>query len=253
VFENQDDLMEPSYEILGIIGGSNLLASTYFSSSQRKIVSTEFGDVVLYFGHNFIFCQRHQANPKKDYCPPHLINKKAIISAFLASNVSKVIAFGSVGSLKPELKLGTLIFPDDFFNLWDNISFFEDKRGHVVPSLESEFRTELIQAVQSVELSTTVVTTGTYVQTTGPRFETKSEIKFLKDYCDVVGMTAAHEATLCGEVKLPYVLICIVDNMAHGITTGLKLTLEEFHRGLKQNEKLVETLLTILMTKYART
>ncbi len=30
-------------------------------------------------------------------------------------------------------------------------------------------------------------------------------------------MTAAHEATLCGELLIPYALICIVDNFGHGI------------------------------------
>ena len=32
---------------------------------------------------------------------------------------------------------------------------------------------------------------GTYVQTVGPRFETKAEVRFLKQLGDIVGMTGA--------------------------------------------------------------
>ena len=40
---------------------------------------------------------------------------------------------------------------------------------------------------------------GIYVQTAGPRFETKAEVNVLKKLGDVVGMTMASEATLCME------------------------------------------------------
>jgi len=111
-------------DLLGIIGGSSLLSSSYFSHLEKRIISTEFGDVLLHFGVGFVFCQRHCADPKIDYVPPHLINKKAIITALLKSNVKKIISITSVGSLKVSIPLGSLVIPDDFFNLWDSISFF---------------------------------------------------------------------------------------------------------------------------------
>jgi len=54
------------------------------------------------------------------------------------------------------------------------------------------------------------------VQTHGPRFETAAEIRQVAGFADVVGMTCAHEATLCKELALPYALVCVVDNMANG-------------------------------------
>eukprot|EP01114_Cavostelium_apophysatum_P021165 TRINITY_DN7300_c0_g1_i1.p1 TRINITY_DN7300_c0_g1~~TRINITY_DN7300_c0_g1_i1.p1 ORF type:complete len:250 (-),score=33.04 TRINITY_DN7300_c0_g1_i1:78-827(-) len=236
--------------VLGIIGGSNLLASSFFASAERKILSTDHGDVALYVGPGFVFCQRHQADPRKDYTPPHLINKKAILAAFLLLNVKRVIAFASVGALKSTIKLGTLLFPDDWFNLSDTISMFDDRRGHYVPTLISEFRTQVIEAITSHGGFDSIVTSGTYVQTMGPRFETKAEIRFLADYSDVVGMTAAHEATLCGELQLPYALVCMIDNMAHGISSGEDLTLHQFEEGLKKNAKTVEQVLGVLLTKF---
>jgi purine nucleoside phosphorylase len=99
--------------------------------------------VKLYIIENLVFCQRHAADPVKEYSPPHLINKKAIISAFSQLKVKFIIGFASVGTLKKDIKLGMLVIPDDFFNLWDSISFFEDKRGHIVPTLESPLRQEV--------------------------------------------------------------------------------------------------------------
>ncbi len=38
-------------------------------------------------------------------------------------------------------------------------------------------------------------------------------------------MTGAHEAGLANELKLPFGMICIVDNMAHGV--GHELTVRQ--------------------------
>ena len=39
----------------------------------------------------------------------------------------------------------------------------------------------------------------------------------MSHFGDVVGMTMAHEATLCQERALAYASICSVDNYAHGL------------------------------------
>ncbi|MFH1126407.1 MAG: 6-oxopurine nucleoside phosphorylase, partial [Candidatus Altiarchaeota archaeon] len=59
---------------------------------------------------------------------------------------------------------------------------------------------------------------GVYVQTAGPRLETKAEINVIKKWGDVVGMTMASEAILAQERGLAYAAVCTVDNYAHGIS-----------------------------------
>ena len=86
-------LLGMSRRVLGIIGGSSFLKSKALAGFHRFTMKTEFGDVVLYrslitsspqlFG-GVVFCQRHAANPEHEYSPPHLINQKAIVSAFKA-------------------------------------------------------------------------------------------------------------------------------------------------------------------------
>ena len=56
-----------------------------------------------------------------------------------------------------------------------------------------------------------------YVQTKGPRFETKAEIRYFQTVGDVVGMTGGHEATVCADAGLKYAMMCLVDNLCNGL------------------------------------
>lgn len=84
---------------------------------------------------------------------------------------------------------------------------------------------ELREAVISVlqEKGYHPITQGSYIQTIGPRFETKAEIRLYKDYFDVVGMTGAAEATLAQELGLGLCMVGIVDNMGHGLGDPLSV------------------------------
>mmetsp|Transcript_14353 Transcript_14353/g.20025 ORF Transcript_14353/g.20025 Transcript_14353/m.20025 type:complete len:242 (+) Transcript_14353:52-777(+) len=238
--------------MLGIIGGSGLLKSSFFSNCEIRVVETQYGSVKLHFGQGFVFCQRHQADPQKEYTPPHLINKKAILTAFKTVGVTNIAAFASVGSLKLDIPLGTLMVADDFFNIWDCVTFFDDARGHFVPVMENDFRSQIIELLkQDSVVSPSLRDHGTYVQTNGPRFETKSEIRFYQTVADVVGMTAAHEIILACELKIPIALICMVDNMANGIQKE-QLTLEEFHKGVARNQVIVERVAELVLQNFAK-
>lgn len=241
----------PETYALGIIGGSSLLKSSFFASTSKRIVETTYGEVQLYFGDNFIFCQRHHADPAKEYTPPHLINTKAIIEAFKQCNVERVIAFCSVGSLKREIPIGSIVIPDDYFNLFNIITFYDDYRSHHVPSLDTDFRREVIEVLRNGGFGgDQLITRGTYIQTTGPRFETKAEVRFLAMCADIVGMTAAFEAVLTAELKLPYAIICMVDNYGHGLELGPELSMEQFNQCVKNNERTVETALSVVLQHY---
>ncbi|MBC8008880.1 MAG: purine phosphorylase, partial [Burkholderiales bacterium] len=88
-----------------------------------------------------------------------------------------------------------------------------------------------------------------YVQMRGPRFETKAEIRIIKDWGDVVGMTLAHEADLCTELGLNYNSLAIVDNYANGLL-GTEIDFVKFKELVKDNQakvnRLFERMLEIL-------
>ena len=120
----------------------------------------------------------------------------------------------------------------------------DDKSAHHAPSVSASVRNLLIDAAREVVerfKGVGLVKEGVYVNTKGPRFETKAEIRFMATYADVIGMTGAHEATLSGELGIPYAMLCVVDNMAHGL--GEQLTLEAFHAAQRENKRLVEACL----------
>ncbi|MDD4083809.1 MAG: hypothetical protein PHD05_10545, partial [Sphaerochaetaceae bacterium] len=88
----------------------------------------------------------------------------------------------------------------------------------------------------------------TYIQTNGPRLETPKEISFFKTIgADVVGMTAASEIILAGELGIKMAAIAFSINPASGVSFEAKKTQNvTFLNNEKQNE-LVENLYDIII------
>ena len=116
------------------------------------------------------------------------------------------------------------MIPDDFICPWHVETFFDDEARFMVPVMDEVFARDILRIctmhTRSVRMG------GIYVQTIGPRLETRAEIKMLKRFGDIVGMTLASEATLAMELEMPYASICSVDNYCHGIHT-VPLTMDE--------------------------
>ena len=75
----------------------------------------------------------------------------------------------------------------------------------------------------------------------GPRFETKAEIRVVRGWGDVIGMTAAHEADLCAEAGLSYNSLAVVDNYANGLE-GTEIDFARFKDLVKENQARVNRL-----------
>jgi 5'-methylthioadenosine phosphorylase len=177
--------------------------------------------------------------------PAHLIDHRANIRAACELGCNRVLALGSAGSLDKDLKVGTLICPEDFYAPEIAPSFYRDPRGHTVPGFDGEWRRIVISAWTSLT-KTELVDGGIYAQTIGPRFETPSEVRVLGEVADMVGMTIAAEAILAGEAAVAYAAVCSIDNLANGVL-GKRLTLDEYRRGRDRTaEALTESLRYVL-------
>jgi 5'-methylthioadenosine phosphorylase len=161
--------------------------------------------------------------------PAHLVDHRANIRAACELGCNRVLALGSAGSLDEDLKVGTLICPDDFYAPEVAPSFYRDARGHSVPGFDSEWRRIVISAWDSLT-QTKLEDGGIYAQTLGPRFETPAEVRALGEVADMVGMTIAAEAILAGEAALGYAAVCTIDNLANGVL-DTPLTIDEYRRG----------------------
>ncbi len=227
-----------------IIGGTSLLDTAVFAEWCEGNVTTQFGTVVVRTSGNAIFLQRHG-----DPClPPHRIGHKANIAALKELGAQKILAVNSVGSLKSTIKPGTLIIPDDFVCPWHIETFFDNEARFMIPAMDKTFAREVFAIctmhTRSVKMG------GIYVQTIGPRLETRAEINMLKKFGDIVGMTLASEATLAMEVGLPYASICSVDNYCHGIHRT-PLTMHEISGNVSKNVSTIENILNTFIDRNA--
>jgi 5'-methylthioadenosine phosphorylase len=138
------------------------------------------------------------------------------------------------------------VLVDDFVSPFHVPTFFDDRIVHVAPRLSDDMRSALAEAASSEGIPT--IDGGTYVQTRGPRLETRAEIRMLGQWGDVVGMTLASEATLALERKLEVTAICSVDNMAHGLGVA-PLDFETIKANAVSNWSNIEKLLVAAVPK----
>ncbi|HEY3276409.1 MAG TPA: MTAP family purine nucleoside phosphorylase [Syntrophorhabdaceae bacterium] len=223
-------------KIRAVIGGTSLMQSTLFAEWKDITRETPYGAVAVKTEGRHFFVQRHGIPP----LPPHRINYRGYIWALNALKVKEIIAVNSVGSLKPGLKPGSFVIPHDFLSFWDVPTFWDDEMKFTVPEMDEELRGRLSKACEDIGMERPA--SGIYVQTRGPRLETRAEVGVLKKMGDVVGMTMASEATLCIEAGIPYASICSVDNYCNGIV-GRRLTMEEIGRTGLKSLGAIETLL----------
>lgn len=165
--------------------------------------------------HGAAIVQRHGNGT---YVLPHEIDHEVNLRSLVEQGCDRVLAIASVGSLDPELPVGSLLCPDDFIALHLGLSIFSDERAHRAPGFDRAWREEVIAAWQAGDGK--LRDGGIYWQAIGPRFETPAEIRLMAAHADVVGMTIAAECVVAAELGLSYAAICVVDNLANGIGPG---------------------------------
>ncbi len=225
-----------------IIAGTSLLRSMLFINWEEAAVDTPYGKVSVRKASRHLFLQRHG----KKAVPPHMINHKANIWALKSLGVEGVIAVNSVGSLKSALRPGTFVIPDDFIAFCGTPSFYDYEMHFTVPIMSADYAARMHRVCTAMEVE--VALGGIYVQTAGPRFETRAEVGVLKKVGDVVGMTMASEATLCMEYSIPYVSLCSIDNYANGILKA-PLAMDEVEEQIIRNAATIEAVLQTILAE----
>src|ERR1700761_7049250 len=117
---------------LAVILGSNAIGP---GGEDIVAAATEHGAAVV---------QRHGGADA--YVLPHRIDHAANLRPLVEQGVDRVLAIASVGSLRTDLPVGTLVCPDDFIALHVHDSIYEDTRAHTAPSFSRRWRDELLAA-----------------------------------------------------------------------------------------------------------
>ncbi|CAN5432093.1 hypothetical protein BH10ACT11_BH10ACT11_21770 [soil metagenome] len=184
----------------------------------------------------------HWSAANASYARPHEINHASNLRAIKEAGCDRVLAISSVGGLKPELGPGTLVCPDDFIAIQGTqVSALEGAASHRVPGFDTEWRASVTAAFDGGE--PLLRDGGVYWQAPGPRLETPAEIGFIAAHADVIGMTVASECIVAGELGLAYAAVCMVDNLANGVS-GSALTLDDIDAQRQQNLGALEAALT---------
>jgi 5'-methylthioadenosine phosphorylase len=226
---------------VAFISGTSIVNSTLFSSWETRTIETRHGPVSYKARGEHALINRHGYGFP---LPPHSINYRANVRALADLGFRDIVSLNSVGSLKPEIPPGSIVSCSDYVCLQQGPATFHDtelKGG--APAIANNLIPRLVAALAP---EFTIPTGKVYVQMRGPRFETKAEIRIVRAWGDVVGMTAAHEADLCTEAGLNYNSLAVIDNYANGLE-GTEIDFDRFKDLVKTNQERVNRLFTRLL------
>ncbi len=234
---------------VGIISGTiPVHEDIFFKGMEKRLEESEFGNALVFVSDILAFIPRHGID-EKNKIPPHMINHQANMAALKKIGVGEIIGINSTGSLKIEVEPGMMVIPDDYMCLSGVPTIFKEEPVHITPNLDHGIRKRLIQA--SNRLGVVVKGGGVYWQTSGPRLETRAEIKLMSTFADIVGMTMASEATVAQELGLSYAAICSVDNYGHGIGTK-KLSSELIAEAARRNSKNIMEIIKVYIEEFSK-
>lgn len=191
--------------MLGIVGGTSLLDCPLPPLSPCT-VPTPFGPARVLRGSQVVILLRHA-----DGLPAHRLNHRANLAGLALLGVDRIVLIGSTGSLRPEHRPGSLLIPADYATTAPIPTVHDRAVVHVCPGFSDHLSARVAELVPGAHHG------GVYVQTPGPRLETRSEVRALASYADVVGMTCASEASLANELGIGVAALCTIENYAHGL------------------------------------
>lgn len=227
---------------VAFISGTSIVNSALFASWEVRTIDTPFGTVTYKTKGDHALINRHGYGFP---LPPHSINYRANIRALADLGYVDIVSLNSVGSLKRDLPPGTLVSCSDYVGLQQGPqTFFDQELKGGAPAIANNLIPLIIERLKP---DFTIHPGKVYVQMRGPRFETKAEIRIVKEWGDVIGMTAAHEADLCSEIGLRYNSLAIIDNYANGLE-GTEIDFTKFKDLVKENQAKVNGLFTRMLT-----
>jgi len=226
---------------VAFISGTSIVNSTLFSSWDVRTLETPYGAVTYKALGDHALINRHGYGFP---LPPHSINYRANIRALADLGFKDIVSLNSVGSLKPDIPPGSIVSCSDYVCLQQGpATFFDKELKGAAPAIANN----LIPMLVGKLAPEFVIPTGkVYVQMRGPRFETKAEIRVVRAWGDVIGMTAAHEADLCSEAGLNYNSLAVIDNYANGLE-GTEIDFARFKDLVKTNQERVNRLFTRML------
>jgi 5'-methylthioadenosine phosphorylase len=209
---------------LAVISGSGFYDFPGLDQGEVKIIKTQFGDASVQTGKiggkSLAFLARHGKNHS---LLPNMINYRANLMALKDLDVKAIIATTVCGVLVPDIPLAKLVvfsdlcFPENRLPSGEACTIYHEKKakakGHYI--FDKPFSEDLRQ--QIIAAAEDPITDAVYAHAVGPRFNTQSEIRLMREYASFVSQTAGPEIVLSGELEIPFALIGFGVDYANGV------------------------------------
>ncbi len=217
--------MQPKIAIIGREGFHRTLEKFGASRISQSSQQTPFGKsnplhLMVFRKVQFLVCSRHGEKSYEVSAP--FVNDRANLFALKKKGIEKVLSVSAPGSLTKTIEPGSIVIPDDIIDRSHSTerTFFEGK-GMGVIRMNEPFCPS-IRAMMGIDLrgnfAGKIHEGGVYVNTAGPRLETRAEIsEHIRNGGSLVGMTLAPELFLAKELELCYAALCYPVNYAEGV------------------------------------
>jgi 5'-methylthioadenosine phosphorylase len=158
--------------------------------------------------------QRHSAGHKT---PPHSVNYEAIAAGVKQLGAKACFSTAAVGTTRSEWPVGSICICTDFLDLTARRNtMFEESVQHTPMNKPYGASPHLIAA--ATQLNIDHQPEAVYASANGPRYESVAEVQMIKQMGgDLLGMTAATEAIVMKEARVPYGTVAVITNMGAGI------------------------------------
>jgi 5'-methylthioadenosine phosphorylase len=238
---------------IGVIGGSGIYS--LLANATEMAVNTKYGKpsdavAISTIGKSTVaFIPRHG---KGHTIPPHKVPYLANLQALKDLGVKRIIATGSLGSLREDYKPGDFVTFDQLVNMTHGRSdtiFDGPEVTHI--SIADPYCRELRSIVGGASFDTdlNMHKTGTVVVVNGPRFSTKAESRFFaSNGIDVINMTQYPEPALAREMGMCYLGIGIITDYDTGLENREDIPPVSFDEILKKFAENVDKLKSLITT-----
>lgn len=222
--------MAPSADV-AVIGGSGFYA--FVAGGTEVAIDTPYGPpsdpvvVGLVAGRRVAFLARHGRNHR---FPPHRIPYRANLWALRSLGVQEILAPCAVGSLRPDVRPGALVVPDQLIDRTSGreSTYYDTGAVHVPFADPYCPRGRAAVVAESSTAGWPATDGGTMVVIDGPRFSTRAESRaYAAAGWSLVNMTGQPEAVLARELALCYTAVALVTDLDAGVEVGSTVTQQE--------------------------
>ncbi len=213
-------MMHTTRPRVAVIGGSGFYS--FLDNAKQVAVETPYGepsaDIAIGSVADIpvVFLPRHGVGHA---LPPHRINYRANMWALRSLGVRQVLAPCAVGGLRPEVRPGDIVLPDQLVDRTQGRAQTYVEAGAAHAPFADPYCPALTRSVAAAD--GTIRVGGTMVVVEGPRFSTRAESRhYAAQGWSLINMTGHPEAVLAREMLMCYLSIALVTDMDAGVEAG---------------------------------